>query len=64
VTTEESTRRVIRRESRRKAYVRRSFNADISDPIHYDLTINTGKMRIETAVETVIGAVMASLRNP
>jgi cytidylate kinase len=61
VTTEEAKRRVIRRESRRKAFVRHSFNADISNPIHYDLTINTGKMSIESAVEAVIGAVMARL---
>ena len=61
VTTEMAKRRVIQRESKRKAFVRHSFNADISDPIHYDLTINTGKMSIESAVEAVIGAVMARL---
>jgi cytidylate kinase len=58
-STEDAKRRVIQRESRRKAFIRRTFNADISDPIHYDLTINTGKMSIDTAVETVIAAVMA-----
>jgi cytidylate kinase len=63
VTTETAKRRVIQRESKRKAFVRHSFNADISDPIHYDLTINTGKMSIESAVEAVIGAVMARLRD-
>ncbi|MGB5750918.1 MAG: cytidylate kinase-like family protein [Desulfobacterales bacterium] len=61
VTTEEAKRRVIQRESKRKAFVGHSFHADISDPIHYDLTINTGKMSIESAVEAVIGAVMAKL---
>ena len=61
VTTETAKRRVIQRESKRKAFVRHSFNADISDPSHYDLTINTGKMSIESAVEAVIGAVMAKL---
>jgi len=59
--TEEAKRRVIRRESRRKAFVRHSFNADISDPIHYDLTINTAKMSIDSAVEAVIAAVMAKV---
>ncbi len=59
--TEEAKRRVIQRESRRKAFVRHSFNADISNPIHYDLTINTGKISIDAAVEAVIGAVMAKL---
>ena len=59
VTTEEARRRVIQRQSRRKAFIRRTFNADISNPIHYDLTINTGKMSIDSAVEAVIGAVKA-----
>jgi cytidylate kinase len=61
VSTEEAKRRVIRRESRRSAFIRQSFNADISDPIHYNLTMNTGTMSIESAVEAVIGAVMARL---
>ena len=61
VTSEEAKRRIIRRESRRKAFVRQSFNADITDPIHYNMTINTGKMGIAAAVEAVIAAVMATL---
>lgn len=61
VTSEEAKRRVIRRESRRKAFVRQSFNVDISDPIHYDMIINTGKMSIGAAVESVIAAVMATI---
>ncbi len=61
VSAEEAKRRVIRRESRRSAFIRQSFNADISNPIHYDLTINTGKMSIESAVEAVISAVMVTL---
>jgi cytidylate kinase len=61
VPSEEAKRRVIRRESRRQAFIRHSFNADIADPIHYDMTVNTGKMSIAAAVEAVIAAVMATL---
>ena len=61
VTTEEAKRRVIQRESRRKAFVRHSFNADIADPIHYNMTVNTGKISIPAVVEAVIAAVMATL---
>jgi cytidylate kinase len=61
ISSEEAKRRVIRRESRRKAFVHQSFHADISDPIHYDMTINTGKMTIGAAVEAVIAAVMATI---
>jgi len=61
VPIEEAKRRVIRRESRRKAFVRHSFNVDISNPIHYDMTVNTGKISVAAAVEAVIAAVMATL---
>jgi cytidylate kinase len=61
VSADEAKRRIIQRESRRRAFVRQSFNADISDPLHYDLTINTGNLSMESAVEAVIGAVMVTL---
>ena len=57
VSAEKARKRVIGRESRRSAFIRKSYNADISDPENYDLTINTGRMGIETAVEAVIAAV-------
>ena len=64
VSTEDAKRRIITRESKRRAFIRQSFNADIADPINYELTINTGKMSLESSVEAVIGAVMTTLPNP
>jgi cytidylate kinase len=60
VSTKEAKKRVMRRQSKRKAFVRQTFHADISDPLHYDLVINTGKISIEAAVEAIIGAVQRS----
>ena len=57
VPAEKARKRVIGRESRRSAFIRKSYNADIADPQNYDLTINTGRMRIESAVDAVIAAV-------
>jgi cytidylate kinase len=57
VSSEKAKKRVIRRESRRRAFIRQSYNADISDPENYDLTINTAGMSIKSAVEAVIAAV-------
>lgn len=57
IKEEEARRRVIRREAKRGAFVRKSYDADISDPENYDLIINTGKMPIESAVEAIIAAV-------
>ncbi|MGD8522377.1 MAG: cytidylate kinase-like family protein [Desulfobacterales bacterium] len=61
VDVEKAKQRVIRRESKRRAFIRQSFNANITDPHNYDLIINTAKMRIESAVEAVIGPVLATL---
>ncbi|UCE08535.1 MAG: cytidylate kinase family protein, partial [bacterium] len=63
VSIEKAKQRVIQRESKRRAFIRQSFNANISDPNNYDLIINTGRMSIESAVEAVIGPVMAALNS-
>ena len=57
VPDEKAKKRVIGRESRRRDFIKNSYNADISDPNNYDLIINTGRMQIEFAVEAVIAAV-------
>lgn len=57
VKEEEARQRVIRREARRAAFVRNSYDADIADPKHYDLTLNTSRMSIASAAEAVTAAV-------
>ena len=64
VTTKEAQKRVMHRASKRKAFVRQSFHADISDPKHYDMMINTGKVTTEVAAEAVIAAVMRMAVDP
>ncbi len=61
VSADAARRRIIARESRRSAFVRRSFNANIANPHNYDMILNTGKMSIQCAEEAVIGAVMRCL---
>lgn len=56
VTEEDAKRRIIRTESDRRAFIRKYFNADITDPINYDIVINTGALEIDKAVEAVIAA--------
>ena len=58
VTREEAKRRVINRESRRSAFIRQSFNADVTDPRNYELVINTKTLSIDAALGAVIGAVV------
>ncbi len=41
----------------RRRYVSRYFNADIDDPLHYHLVINTGRMGFEEAARLIADAV-------
>jgi cytidylate kinase len=51
---EESLRELCRTmDSRRSSYIRRLFGVDWQDPNNYDLSIDTGRIDIETAVDLV-----------
>ena len=56
VSENDAKRRILRRESRRRAFVRQSFHENIADPLNYDLIINTGKLSIKSATNAVIGS--------
>jgi cytidylate kinase len=47
---------VIKTQNDRKAFIRKHFNADMTDPSHYDIIINTGSMSLDGAVEAIISA--------
>ena len=53
VSLEEARRHVIRTESDRKAFIRKYYNEDISDPLNYDLVLNIDSLSIEKAVNSV-----------
>lgn len=44
-------KRVANRQERRAAFIKKSFNADVEDPLHYDLVINTAHIHIDEAVD-------------
>ncbi|MBW2514045.1 MAG: cytidylate kinase-like family protein [Deltaproteobacteria bacterium] len=56
----EAKRRIIRTESDRRAFIRKYFNAEIADPLNYDMVVNTGTVGVESAVTGIaafVGAV-------
>ncbi|MFC1580904.1 AAA family ATPase [Thermodesulfobacteriota bacterium] len=53
VSLDEAKGRVLQRESRRSAFVRHSFHKKVSDPVNYDIVINTDRPPIEEVVEGV-----------
>jgi cytidylate kinase len=56
VELKEARRRVIRTDADRKAFIRKYFHADIADPLHYDMVLNTGVMDIDHAVAAACAA--------
>jgi len=59
----EAKKRIRTREQRRKTFIRETFHEDIADIIHYDLIINTARMDLDTAVESIIGTLIGSQTN-
>ncbi|HOK06105.1 MAG TPA: cytidylate kinase-like family protein [Syntrophales bacterium] len=55
-TREEAERYLIKTEADRRAFIRKYFNQDVTDPVHYDLTINMRAITVEGAVEAIIAA--------
>ena len=53
IPLEDARRRVIKTDSERKAFVRKYFNADIANPLNYDMVVNTGSMPLDGAVDAV-----------
>lgn len=53
VTEKEARRNVMRAEAERRAFIRKYFQADLTDPANYDLTINTENTDVELAARIV-----------
>ncbi len=49
----EAEQYILKTENNRKAFIRKHFNADCSDPGQYDILINTGGTTIEGAAEAI-----------
>jgi cytidylate kinase len=58
-TPEEAEKYVLKTESERRAFVRQYFHADLTDPCHYDLIINMGKISKSGAADTVKAAFLS-----
>jgi cytidylate kinase len=52
----EAQKRILKTDADRLSFARKYFYADVSDPLHYDLVINTARIGIDTAVESIKGA--------
>ena len=55
-TREEAQRYLANTDSSREAFVRKYFNADVTDPAYYDLVLNMRGFSIDSAVKAIIVA--------
>ena len=53
ISKDEAMQRVMRAESDRKAFILKYFHADLADPMHYDLVINTQYFGLDAATRIV-----------
>jgi cytidylate kinase len=60
VSESEARKRIKNRENRRKAFVKDTFRRDIAEVTAYDLIINTERLDLHAAVETVIGTILGA----
>ncbi|ESP62571.1 putative cytosolic protein [Smithella sp. ME-1] len=55
-TKAEAEQYILKRDNNRKAFARKYFNADIANPQDYDIIINTEKISLAAATESIIVA--------
>jgi cytidylate kinase len=63
VSLAEAKKRIKNRENKRKTFIKNTFHKDIADIASYDLVINTARLDLPAAVETVIGAILGAQKN-
>ena len=57
ISEDEAKRRVIRTESDRRAFIRKYFNAEIADPVNYDIVFNTGTLSMDDATSAIAAVI-------
>jgi cytidylate kinase len=58
-TPEEAEQYILKTESERRAFIRQYFHTDLTDPGHYDMIVNMGKIPIDGAVDAVKAAFLS-----
>ena len=53
---EAARQEIARFDTCRHEFIRRYFQAELEDPLHYDLVINTGRLSFDAAVSNIINA--------
>lgn len=54
ISEPEARKIVLKTDADRRSFIRRYFYIDVTDPLNYDVVINTGRITFDTAVESII----------
>jgi cytidylate kinase len=54
---QEAEREIARSDSSIHAFIKRYFDAELNDPLHYDVVVNTGHINFEAAASIISDAV-------
>jgi cytidylate kinase len=57
LTEENAKEKIVQYDSRRREFIKKYFKADLEDPIHYDMTINTAHISYESGASMIVRAV-------
>jgi cytidylate kinase len=60
---ETAKKEIARYDSSHHEFIKRYFNADLADPLNYDLVINTGHLSYEDSTSIIVDAVPLKERN-
>lgn len=55
LTPEQAKQRVKETDANWRSYVRYRYDTELLDPVNYDLVLNTGRLSIAAAAETILG---------
>ena len=53
VSMKQARDRINNRAAKRMTFIKKSFQADVDDPLHYDFINNTGRTGIHQAIEAI-----------
>jgi cytidylate kinase len=56
IAESEAQKMILKTDSDRRSFSRKYFYADVTDPLNYDLVINTARMSIDAAVKSIVAA--------
>jgi cytidylate kinase len=59
ISQDEALARIEKTDGEREEFIRAAFGRDVTDPTAYDLLVNTGRLSLEQAAETIVAAYRA-----